>query len=910
MRAILAGALLAVSVLTAVRAQAPAPPVPAPPDPAVAAFVAAGDEPALEAVFARHASLADQAVRTAILNEASRLWRSADFAGADRVYRSLLWLSARIAEPRLRASALIGRSSVAGQTGNLDAAGAYLREAIGISESLGDVAGTQPALNNLGIVLRLLGDLDGALASYERSLALAEQAGRADAVSRTLNNIGVVQFYRGNSRLAHDYFTRSLALKKDDGGAGSQDMANSLLNLGGLYEEQGDYQQALHYYERALAIWERVTGPGLSSTLSNLGHLQAVMKRPAVALEYYNRALALAVASNERAKIATIYYNLANLSFDAGKLDDAESLHRRSLALREDNGDRLGTVESLTDVGYVVNGRGQPADALPFAERAVALAGESRLLNQLWKAQTLLGLIQRDLKRIDQAVQSYEAALATIEQIRRQSAGAERARQLYFRDRMEPYYSLAAIHVEAGRQAEAFEVVERARARGLLDLLAGGRPVVRSLTADEQARERRLAETLVSLGAQIRAEAGRRTPNRDRLRELEAGLARARVERDVFTSEIYSAHPDLQFGRGDAPIVSLKDTAALVGPRTAIVEFVVEANRAWAYVLRLREREPVITAVRLPGVGADFRQQAVAFADQVATRNLGFGKLASSLYASLIGAIEPHLSGVTHLVLVPDGPLWQVPFQALRSPRGTFLIEERAVSYAPSVSALHALAARRTVRSAAAPYLVAFGDPAYAPGDVRVRQVRLPEAAREVRAIGDLYGADRSVVLTDREATEPRLRELAGRASVLHVATHGVLDDKSPMYSYLALAPAGAGAEGADGRLEAWELMAMNLRANLAVLSACATARGEIGEGEGVIGLTWSLFAAGAATAAVSLWEVDSASTTGQMIEFHRQMSKGAGPAEAMRQASMAHIKTAQFRHPFYWAAFSIVGVP
>jgi CHAT domain-containing protein len=465
------------------------------------------------------------------------------------------------------------------------------------------------------------------------------------------------------------------------------------------------------------------------------------------------------------------------------------------------------------------------------------------------------------------------------------------------------------MHVEAGREADAFRVVELARARGLLDLIAGGRPMVRSLTAEEQIRERRLTQALVSITAQIRSESSRPSPSRDRLRALDAELTRARLAREAFTTEIYSAHPDLQFGRGDAPVVALAETAPLLGPGTAIIEFVVESSRVWAYVLRLRQGVAAVTAVRLPVAAPELGRQALAFANQVASRDLSFGKLAATLYASLIGSLDPHLDGASHLVLVPDGPLWRVPFQALRSPRGAFLIEDRSVSYAPSVSALHQLVSRRARRAAESPLLVAFGDPAQAAGDSRVRRAaRLPEAAREVRAIGDLFGTDRSAVLTDRDATETRLRELAPRASVLHVATHGVLDDTSPMYSYLALTPVDGSFEADDGRLEAWEVMGMTLRANLAVLSACATARGEIGVGEGVIGLTWSLFAAGATTAAVSLWEVDSAGTTAQMIEFHSQMAKGAGVSQAMRHASLAHIRTPQYRHPFYWAAFSIVG--
>ena len=916
-------ALLAAVLVAALWPSGAQTPVPAPPDPAILAFVAAESVEAMEEVLARYPALgADQTSRQALSAEANRMVRAGDYRNADRVYRSMGWLGERIGEPRLRATAIIGRATVAGQTGDLTTAEAHLREAIAQSEP-SDPANLQPALNNLGIVLRQLGDLDGALASYERALALAEAAGRPDSVARTLNNIAIVQFNRGNARLAHEYFTRSLALRVDDGGIGTQDMATSLLNIGMLYAEQGDYQQALDYYQRALALWERVGGAGLATVLNNLGHLHASRGQSAAALDYYNRGMAMALKGNERQRIATLSYNLGNLSRDAGRLDDAEALHRNSLAIREETGQRLGTIESLTTLAAILNHRGNAAAALPLATRAVDLAVETRLLNQLWRAQTALAMIRQALGQGEEAAAAYRAALATIEQLRDQSAGGERSRQLYFSDRLEPYYGLAAHLVAGKREAEAFRVVEQARARGLLDLLAGGRPVVRSLSDDEQARERRLVQTLVSINAQIQSESSRRAPDRDRLRELDAALARARLARDAFTTEIYSAHPDLRFGRGEAPIVALADTAGLLRPGTAIVEYVVEADRVWAYVLRAGSAAtaapaaPRVTVVRLPVAAPDLRRQAVMFAGQVASRNLGFARLASSLYDGLVRPLEPHLEGVTRLVLVPDGPLWRVPFQALRSPRG-YLIEERAVSYAPSVSALHALNARRqdrlARRGAAPPYLVAFGDPAVGGpiGTLRTgTPARLPEAAREVRALGEIYGADRSAVLTDREATEPRLRELASRASLLHVATHGVLDDKSPMYSYLALAPVQGSADiDADGRLEAWELMGMDLRADLAVLSACETARGEIGDGEGVIGLSWSLFAAGATTAAVSLWEVDSASTTELMIAFHRELAKGAEVSPAMRAASLAHIKSPQFRHPFYWAGFSIIGAP
>jgi CHAT domain-containing protein len=181
-----------------------------------------------------------------------------------------------------------------------------------------------------------------------------------------------------------------------------------------------------------------------------------------------------------------------------------------------------------------------------------------------------------------------------------------------------------------------------------------------------------------------------------------------------------------------------------------------------------------------------------------------------------------------------------------------------------------------------------------------------------VQALRALYGASRSTVLTNAAASEAALRARASRATVLHLATHGVLDNKSPMYSHLLLAPGTGASANDDGKLEAWELMEMGLTANVAVLSACDTAGAGPGFGEGLMGLSWSLFASGASTAVVSQWAVDSASTTALMLVFHRQLlaaklSDGAS-ARALRQASLSLLKQPAYRHPFYWAGFVSIG--
>jgi CHAT domain-containing protein len=163
-------------------------------------------------------------------------------------------------------------------------------------------------------------------------------------------------------------------------------------------------------------------------------------------------------------------------------------------------------------------------------------------------------------------------------------------------------------------------------------------------------------------------------------------------------------------------------------------------------------------------------------------------------------------------------------------------------------------------------------------------------------------------VLIGAAATEATVKAEMGKYQVLHLATHGVLDDRNPMYSHLVLAQTGND-EKEDGLLEARELLEMDLHAELAVLSACETGRGKIGAGEGMIGLTWALFVAGVPTTVVSQWKVADKSTADLMLAFHRNWQGGKlSKAAALRQASLTLLKTPATNHPFYWAGFVLVG--
>jgi CHAT domain-containing protein len=247
-----------------------------------------------------------------------------------------------------------------------------------------------------------------------------------------------------------------------------------------------------------------------------------------------------------------------------------------------------------------------------------------------------------------------------------------------------------------------------------------------------------------------------------------------------------------------------------------------------------------------------------------------------------------------------------VPFQALRGPDG-YLIEAAAVSYAPSITVLREI--QRLPRPTGPRTLLAMGKSNFGPLSPSALEP-LPEAETQVRLIRELYGPDQSVGFVGGEATETQFKATAPHYAVLHLATHSVLDEISPLYSHLVLSSDRRNADD-DGRLEAWEIMGMKLMAEVVVLAACDTGRGRIAPGEGVIGTMWALFAAGARSMVVSQFRVESKSATAMLVAFHRRLAAEPGAKSAQLQAAALELlRTPRFAHPYYWAGFILVGDP
>ncbi|MGB7925088.1 MAG: CHAT domain-containing tetratricopeptide repeat protein [Pyrinomonadaceae bacterium] len=798
-----------------------------------------------------------------------------------------------------------------------------------VAEQIKDQAGVAHALNGIGTVHYYQGDDAAAAEQYEKSLKLSEALDDKLMMARTYNNLGVLYSDQGNNRRALEFFQKSLALAESLGS--KVGIATNLQNIGNLHRKQANYELALQYYRKALELEEGLKDKeGIAASLNNIGIAYSQQGDYTQALEYYQKSLTIKEELGRKDSIAGTLNNIGIAYSYLNNYEMALQYYKKSLTLDEESGSKKGAAMSLNTIALLYNRQRNYPLALEHARRSVALAEQTGNLDYLWQAHTTFGHAQLGLDQFDEAQKSFGEAINTIETLRAQTIGGEQEQQRFFENKLGPYHGMAALLTKQGKPGEAFAYAERAKARVLLDVLQTGRAnIAKAMSAPEREREGRLKRELAALGAQVSRESLGQRPDQTRLTDLRAKLRNARLEYEAYQTTLYAAHPELKVRRGEAQPITLSETSQLLPDAgTALLEYMVTDEKTYLFVLTRGERaaEPVALKTYTVEIkGKELAQQVERFRQQLARRDLDYNEHARSLYDLLVAPARKELQGRKSLVIVPDGALWELPFQTLRPSDNRFLIEDHVIAYAPSLTVLREMmrSRRKGDATASAPTLLAFGNPALGkqtaggerPG-VRLMDEKLdplPEAERLVNQLPQLYGAQQSRVYTGAEAREDRVKTEAASFRVLQLATHGVRNDLNPMYSYVLLSQTASQTE--DGLLEAWEMMNLNLGADLVILSACETARGRVGAGEGMIGMTWALFVAGSPATVVSQWKVESASTTDLMLEFHRQLKEKyrndnshLTTAGALREAELKMLANSQYRHPFYWAGFVLIG--
>lgn len=371
-----------------------------------------------------------------------------------------------------------------------------------------------------------------------------------------------------------------------------------------------------------------------------------------------------------------------------------------------------------------------------------------------------------------------------------------------------------------------------------------------------------------------------------------------------------------------------------LGTDQALVSFVSAAEALVAFVWRRGDVVPRVAVLPLPATQiadrVDRLRLLAARGDAPPASLAAFDVHSHALYRALFETLGPSLADASRWTLVTDGALRRLPFAALATdaaPTPRRLIEERALATAASP----AVFARGVAEVGADALVVAFGDvdPGQAPARDPLRHpdfsVPLPGARREVDGLARLHG-ERARRFVGAAATEAAVRANAGDAGILHFAVHGVLDAHDPSRSFLALAR-GSGGDDDDGILSAAEIAGLRLPGSLVVLSSCESALGGDAGGEGLLGMSRALAAAGAGGVLGTLWRVPDAPTAELLLDFHGHLQQGEpadvalahaqrewlhrarapGIGDRLRRAvGAADALPATALAPFHWAGLSL----
>lgn len=788
-----------------------------------------------------------------------------------------------------------------------------------VAEKIGDPVGIAGAWLNMSIVRTGQDDYELGLTAAYKALAIYESLGSKRGVALTTESLS--NLYRALGDLKHAFENAQKSLRLCEEENHRKGIMIALAELAIIYGHQNNPEQALAHLERALSLAQELGDTFMIATLRNdMAFQYEKFGDYQHALDIYQQLLKQTETFGDKGGAAMIRDQIGRILAEQGRYEEALNNHRDAITALEAANKKHATVIALNHMSDVYLHQENYSEALAVSQRAVSVGRDGGRKVDIFWAVTNLGYTQLGLNRLAEARQSFSEAVSIAEALRAQAAGGVEERQRYFEGGLRAHHGMLSVLVKENRPQDALVFAERAKARSLLDLLQQGRVSVhKAMTAAEQQEEARLKSQITQLNKQLA-----RLKQADKNAEVaavETQLEKARLSYEAFQNALYAAHPELKTQRGEAPIINTRELAELLpDASTVLLEYVVTGEQAYLFAITKTAEKAEIQLYTLPIKRAELEKQIESFRKQLATRDLGFRSSAAKLYDLLLKPAQAQLRGKTNVVIAPDSNLWDLPFQALVNSGGRFLIEDVAISYAPSLTVLREMTKRRmdqtTTRASAT--LLAFGNPVSdrprrSHSALRDGQFDpLPEAGEEVKALARLYGASRSKVYIGADAREDRVKSEAGQAGILHFTTHGTLNNASPMYSYLTLAEGGP---NDDGLLEAWELMQLDLKAQLAVLSACETARGRIGAGEGVIGFSWAMFIAGVPATVVSQWKVESASTRDLMVSFHRSLISPRAPqqskptkTDALRQAALKLMRNPETSHPFYWAGFVLVG--
>lgn len=779
------------------------------------------------------------------------------------------------------------------------------------------------ALFKLGLVNHALGGFfDKAIDYYKQSLVIAKEIRDGNLEAILLGNIGIAYLQNGFAYIEpFEYLQQYLGLtwhKAYYYNGGERRWGGVAMgNLGNAYYSADLYAKAIEYHQKRLALSLEIKDRrGEGKALGDLGIVYHSLGEYKKAIEYTQKRLAMAREIKDTWGEGQAISNLGIVYHTLGNYTKAIEYQQQYLALAQAIKNPLWEEQALGNLGGAYYFLGNYNKAIELYEKSLAIAWKNREVEIANKVRANLGLVYFQMKNYQKSIELYNQFLTgtssgknlreqaivrnniaavqiyagdlpgatenllkgvqVLEALRGRLGSNDSYKISIFETQTFPYINLQKVLITANKNDAALEIAERGRGRAFVELL------------EKRLSLKQTPATTIT------------PPNIEQIKQIAKTQNSTLVQYSIIYND-FKVEGREKSQESELYIWVIKPTGEVTFRFSNLKSLWQEQQISLAYYIT-SSREYIAARGR--------SSSEIGRSDEtIETKRL------KQLYQILIQPIAELLPNDPNarVIFIPQKSLFVVPFPALIDADGKYLIEKHTILTAPAIQVLQLTNQQR--KQVLGDKVLVVGNPTMPSipleiGEKPEQLPPLPGAQKEALAIAKLL---KTTAITGNQATKSSIVQQMLKSRIIHLATHGLLDDFKGLGvpGAIALAPDPPSSlskeqqSGINGLLTADEILDLKLNAELVVLSACDTGRGKI-TGDGVIGLSRSLITAGVSSVIVSLWSVPDEPTASLMSEFYQNIQKNPDKAQALRQAMLTTMK--EYPEPKNWAAFTLIG--
>jgi len=727
----------------------------------------------------------------------------------------------------------------------------FYEEALGDGHKNNNSKVIATSLYGLAKTHGFLANYDTAKRLYEQALEIFKRLNDRGYISQCLIGLGGVHRRLIEFEKAKSCCKQCLQISRETESRHGE--AICLRLMGEIHLALSEYKNAKHRYEEALVIFRDINNRlGESHALSNLGYLHNRLKEYAKAKNYYKKALRICRQLEIPQGEATCLSGLGNVYFNLSEYKKAQKLYEKAFLIQKKIGDNHGI---------------------------------------LW-SYYLMGATLEEQNELIKAEEHYKRSIQRMEQVWNRIK-FENQKVGYFASKVQIYYALVDLLFKQKKEEDAFQYAERSKARSFLYTLGNKRidpqkGIPTQLAIDEE----ELRERINTITSKIRLNEEKEKSKRTSIEELKGELLKLKQRHSEIIEKMKLQSPEYASLKTVNPL-SIEKIQGLVRQEsgTVLIEYYTTEKATYLWLLdgeKIYAHKIDITEKALNTGVEEFR----VLLNEGTSGSRTLASRAGKLYKILLEPVAKHFQEKTRIAVVPHGILHYLPFEAMMN-EGKFLVEQGfKFFYLPSASVYKYCREKNPLKK---DQLMAIANP----------DGTLPYSEKEVKEIKKIYRKNARIFIGN-DAKESTIKENVSYPDILHFACHGIFDSDHPMYSCLKLTPDA----NDDGRLEVSEIFNLKLKpAYLVTLSACDTKLGKMYHGDEIVGMSRAFIYAGTPSIVASLWKVDDYYAAKFMTVFYKALKKN-DKIDALDIARKTMIKKYGKRHPYYWAAFVLIGDP